>query len=190
MDMDVDNKKRKTLTFAVGALAGVGATAVSIPLVKSLSPASHKKPPYLDIDLTKLSEGQFFSIVWKNKPLYVLKRSPSVLEALEQNNPDLLDENSLDSVQPDLASNFHRSIRQDIFVAWGACTHLGCSVSHNPPGQNANFGKPFARGGWFCPCHGSMYDLAGRVYKNMPAQRNLDIPDYVFIDSNTIRIGW
>jgi ubiquinol-cytochrome c reductase iron-sulfur subunit len=188
--MDADLRKRRVLTFAVGALAGVSATAVSIPFIKSLYPPSHKGPPYLDIDISKLRDGQMFSVSWKNKPLYILKRSQFVLDALQNSNSELLDEDSVVSIQPIEAQNPLRSIRPDIFVAWGVCTHLGCSVSHNPPGQNADIGEPFARGVWFCPCHGSVYDLAGRVYKNAPAQRNLDIPKYEFIDDNTIRVGW
>jgi ubiquinol-cytochrome c reductase iron-sulfur subunit len=188
--MDTDLKKRKSLAIAVGSITGIGAIAVSVPFVKSLLPASYKVPAYLDVDISKLKEGQMFSVVWKNKPLYVLKRTSAVLETLRHGNSDLLDEYSAASIQPEQTRNYHRSLRPDIFVAWGVCTHLGCSVSHNPPGQNADFGEPFERGGWFCPCHGSVYDLAGRVYKGMPAQRNLDIPEYEYIDRNTIRVGW
>jgi ubiquinol-cytochrome c reductase iron-sulfur subunit len=187
--MTTDQKKRRTLTFAVGAMAGIGATAASIPFIKALLPASHKTLQYLDIDINKLKYGQMFSMAWQNRSLYILKRSAATLETLKKRNPELLDENSVSSIQPVQAYNYYRSIRPDIFVTWGICTHLGCSVSLNPPGQNAEFGEPFVRGGRMCPCHGSMYDLAGRVYKGMPAQRNLDIPYYEFIDEHTIRVG-
>lgn len=162
--------------------------ALTIPFVQSLRPTSEKRARYLDIDISKLKNGQMFTVAWLGKPIYILKRSPENLQTLQRDNPALLDPASEASIQPAEARNYHRSIRPDIFLALGVCTHLGCSVSHNPPGQNAEYGEPFEKGIWFCPCHGAMYDLAGRVYKNVPAERNLDIPEYKFLDEHTIRI--
>lgn len=169
-------------------MAGGGIVAVSVPFIRSLSPGDHLKPPHLDVDISKLKEGQVLSVAFNQRPLYVVKRSESVIEQLKSGHPDLRDPHSLHSDQPQEAANFHRSLRTDVFVSYGICTHLGCSVSYNAPGLNEVLGERFENGNFFCPCHGAVYDLAGRVFKNVPAERNLDIPPYEFIEDAVIRI--
>lgn len=187
--MSADKDKRKTLSFLVGGLAGGGLVAASVPFVRSLTPAAHTERPYLDVDITKLKDGQMFGVEWHRKPIYVLRRSPALLDSLKLPNTKLLDPNSKNSIQPESAQNIYRSARPDVLVVTGICTHKGCSVSYNPPNTNADYGEDFAKGLFFCPCHGSKYDLSGRVHKNMPAPRNLDIPNYEYIDDHTIRLS-
>ena len=184
--MEPDNKKRRTLTILTGLIAGSGIVAASIPFFSSLKPSSEKTFPVRDVDISKLEEGQMLSIVIFNKPLYILKRSNEVLDTLKLENPILLDPNSINSVQPKNAQNIYRSIKPEILVAWGMCTHLGCKVSHNPPTVYTE--ERFKKGVYFCPCHGAVYDLSGRVHKNMPAPRNLDVPNYKYISESVIQI--
>ena len=120
----------------------------------------------------------------------MIKRSKSVIESLFEPNERLRDPESLESEQPGFAQNTYRAEKPEIFVAWGICTHLGCSVSYNAPGTNKMLGPHFEKGLFFCPCHGSAYDLSGRVFKNMPAPKNLEIPEYEFIDDSVIRVTY
>jgi ubiquinol-cytochrome c reductase iron-sulfur subunit len=188
----VEESRRRLLAFLSGSLVGIGGTLAAIPFIRSLWPAGHVKPPvyYRTFEFPKLKPGQMIAVPAGSKPLYVLRRTPEQIAALTQPNEGLRDPQSTESRQPELVKNEMRSIRPDVFVAWGTCTHLGCSVSNVQAGrEDFSFNREFqANGGFFCPCHGAMYDAAGRVYKNMPAQRNLDIPEYEFVDQNTIRI--
>ena len=186
--METDLKRRKALIFATGALTGAGLIAVSLPFIRSLEPASDKEHPVIDIDITKLKDGQMFAVELYGKLIYVIKRSEELINNLESINTKLLDPESNNSNQPEHSKNPLRSLRPDIFVAYASCTHLGCSVSHNPPGENADYGESFKMGNWYCPCHGSIYDLAGRVYKGVPAPRNLDIPEYEYYNDTTLRV--
>jgi ubiquinol-cytochrome c reductase iron-sulfur subunit len=180
--------RRQTLTFLAGAGLGGVLVGGAIPFVKSLYLSDEKERPFLDIEIDKLRDGQMMAVAWVGKPLYILKRSSEVIDQLERPNPELVDVHSEHSNQPAFAKNAYRSLRPDVFVAWGICTHLGCSVSLNPPGENSHWGKAFVEGNFLCPCHGSLFDLAGRVYENMPAKSNLAIPPYEPINSNTIRV--
>lgn len=184
--------RRKILTLVTGAVAGIAATVTAIPFFKSLFPAKHINPPDhgLTIRFPKLEAGDMIAVSPQGAPIYILKRSPEQISALMEPNEDLRDADSSESVQPNSMQNLLRSIKPEIFVAYGICTHLGCGVSNRPPNsdlweQGSQFDKT---GGFFCPCHGAKYDAAGRVYKNMPAPLNLRVPNYEFIDETTIRI--
>lgn len=184
--------RRKLLTFLTGGLAGIGATVAALPFIASMNKSKHIKVPFYHkkINFPKLKPGQMMTIPTATGTLYVVKRTPEQIVELSKNNEDLLDPASEKSEQPEFALNNLRSSRSDIFLSWGRCTHLGCNTSHVSPKDAEHFMHVnFQAGaGFHCPCHGSMFDSAGRVYKNMPAKRNLDIPNYEFLDDSTIRI--
>jgi len=181
--------RRQILKYLFSAMAGGGFVAASIPFIRSMGIAEHKRNPTHDIDISGLKEGEMMVIHWNLLPIVITKRSARDLEYIVEPNPELLDPDSIESIQPDFAKNSYRSIRPDIFVSIGMCTHLGCAPTHRPDIAPEDLG-PEWRGGFFCPCHGAKYDSAGRVYRNMPAPRNMDIPNYEFIDENTIRIKY
>ncbi len=185
----MDTKRRKALLIATGVLASGGLVGATIPFIRSFGFAADKVPPTVDINIQKLKDGQFLSVSAFGRPLYVLKRSAKTLAGLELPNTDLADWDSSHSNQPEAATNPFRSLIPEVLVAWGQCTHLGCSVSYNAPGTNLQLGEAFERGAFYCPCHGSIYDLSGRVFRNMPAPRNLDIPEYEIIEDGIIRIS-
>ena len=184
--------RRQVLTLITGAAAGIAGTVAAIPFIRSLSPAKHVNPPDhgLTIRFPKLAEGDMIAVSPQGIPIYILKRTPKQIDALYRANAKLRDPESLESSQPDSMTNQLRSLKPEIFVAYGLCTHLGCSVANRSPGDDNWRQEPIFNetGGFFCPCHGAVYDAAGRVYKNMPAPKNLRVPDYEFIDETTIRI--
>ncbi len=184
------NSRRKILTHLTSAVIGAGAMLASIPFIASLKKPEHRtKQIYKDVDITKLEPGQMLSVTGMDRPIYILKRTQTMLDDLLTPNNDLLDPYSNnDSSQPKAMKTTLRSLRPDIFVADGLCTHLGCSVAYHPPGENTDFGHDDDNGLFFCPCHGAKYDLAGRVVKNVPAPKNLVIPNYRFLSDNVIRL--
>lgn len=185
-DVSMSDSRRKFLTFATGALAGIGTTLASIPFFRSLSIPKHKQSPYVDIEFTKLKEGQLTQGVLMGKPIFVARRTPEQIDELNMENPKLRDPESLESEQPDFAQNAYRSQNPDVFVAVGLCTHLGCSPGHI--GTNVEHDHWLPDGGYFCPCHGAVFDAAGRVVKGVPAPRNLEIPQHQFIEEGIVRV--
>ena len=183
------SNRRQTLKYLFSAMAGGGLVAASVPFIRSMGIAEHKQNPSHDIDISGLKEGEMMVVHWNLLPIVIVRRSPQDLEYISEPNPELLDPESNESNQPGAAKNSHRSIRPDIFVSTGICTHLGCAPTYRPDVAPVDLG-PGWKGGFFCPCHGAKYDSAGRVFKNMPAPRNMDIPDYEFLDENTIRIKY
>jgi ubiquinol-cytochrome c reductase iron-sulfur subunit len=129
--------------------------------------------------------GQLLAVSWFGRTVYVLKRTPEMLDSLNQANPRLADPFSKDSDQPDGASNNYRSLKPEFLVVEGVCTHLGCNVGHIGSGVV----DALPNGGFQCPCHGSWYDLAGRVGRNLPAPKNLGVPAHRFIDDHTLQLG-
>jgi len=184
------NARRDMLKVFVAMLASFGAGVAALPLFRSLVPARHLEPrnPDLHVDITKLKEGQLLTVSFRGRPIVIYKRPEHVLRALAIGNSDLRDPNSERSHQPDYASNIYRSLRPELFVGVNICTHLGCSTAFVSPGTEG-VGSPIGRsGGFFCPCHGSYYDLSGRVFKDLPAPNNLAVPKYDFPDTNTLRL--
>lgn len=181
------SNRRNLLRYLLGAIAGGGAVAASIPFIRFLNPGKDKVSPTLDIDISGLEEGEMMVVHWQLIPIYIVRRSDDTLERIVKRNDRLLDSGSNDSFQPESAKNSYRSLRPDIFLATGICTHLGCALTHRPDISPEDLG-PDWEGGFYCPCHGARYDHAGRVFKGTPATRNLDIPYYEFIDNDTIRI--
>ena len=186
---DPSDEKRRMLitTSAIGATAAVGAT---YPLVQTMTPSERARAfgAPVEVSLTSLRPGQLVTETWRGKPIWILNRSKSMLDSLSENALALVDPYSSNSQQPDYASNDYRSIQPEYFVAVAICTHLGCIPSYRPEPGDTSFADDWP-GGFFCPCHGSKFDLAGRVYKNVPAPTNLEIPPYRFNSALSIVVG-
>lgn len=186
----VDKDKRRFLTKAATVVSGVGAGLVAVPFVSSMKPSAKAEAlgAPVEVDIEKLEPGQRVVVLWRGKPVWVVKRTPEVLATLPELDEVVSDPNSDVSEQPLSAKNEARSIKPDIFVAVGVCTHLGCSPVYRPELGPADLGADW-KGGFFCPCHGSKFDLAGRVYKGVPAPTNLEIPPYYFASDTRIVVG-
>jgi ubiquinol-cytochrome c reductase iron-sulfur subunit len=186
----VDNEKRRFLTQAAVVVGAVGAGFLAVPFVSSMRPSAKAEAlgAPVEVDISKIEPGQRIIALWRGKPVWVLRRTPEALAALPSLDSNLLDPRSEQSEQPETSKNEVRSIKPEIFVAIGICTHLGCSPVYRPEMAPADLG-PDWKGGFFCPCHGSRFDLAGRVYKGVPAPVNLVIPPYHFLSDTRIVIG-
>jgi ubiquinol-cytochrome c reductase iron-sulfur subunit len=185
----VDNSRRRFLTIATSVVGGVGAAGAAVPFIASWNPSERAKSAGapVEVDISKLEPGQLIRVEWRGKPVWVINRTSKMLEQMKAHEGQLRDPQSEEPQQLDSAKNEYRSKRPEIFVAVGICTHLGCSPSF----FNGGFGE-FVEGtesGFFCPCHGSKFDMAGRVFQAVPAPLNLEIPPYTFIDDTTILVG-
>jgi ubiquinol-cytochrome c reductase iron-sulfur subunit len=184
--------KRDFLFLMTGSLAAVGTAATIWPFIDQMNPdaATIAAAGPVDIDIQQLQPGQRVVALWAARPVFVVKRPGPALEELK--NPKLLDglrdPNSEEPQQPAYAANWSRSIKPEILVLVGVCTHLGCIPLFDPE-PNATDPAPNWPGGFFCPCHGSKYDLAGRVFQGVPAPYNLPVPPYHFPDDKTVRVG-
>ena len=186
----VDNKRRRMLTTAMTVVGAVGAGFVSVPFLSAMEPSAKTKAAGapVEVDISKLDVGQLIRVEWRGKPVWVLKRSQESLSDLANVEDRLRDPESEESIQPALAKNRDRAIKPEVFLAVGICTHLGCSPTYRPEVAPKDLGKNW-KGGFFCPCHGSKFDLAGRVYKGVPAPTNLEIPPYRFLTDTRILVG-
>jgi len=185
----VDNSRRRFLTIATSVVGGVGAVGAAVPFIASWNPSERAKSAGapVEVDISKLEPGQLIRVEWRGKPVWVINRTPKMLEQMKAHEGQLRDPNSEEPQQPEFAKNAYRSQKENIFVAVGICTHLGCS----PTFLNGGFGEKVegTEDGFFCPCHGSKFDMAGRVFQAVPAPLNLEIPPYTFIDDTTILVG-
>lgn len=185
----VDSGRRRFLTAATCVVGGVGAVGAAVPFIKSWNPSAKAKAAGapVEVDISKIEPGQLIRVEWRGKPVWVVSRTESVLNELEQHDGSLRDPASEQEQQPNYAQNKYRSIKSDLFVAVGICTHLGCSPTYLPD----SFGEQVegVSSGFFCPCHGSKFDMAGRVFQGVPAPLNLVIPPHYYIDKSTILIG-
>ena len=186
----VDLKKRRFLTAATSVVGAVGVGFALVPFIASMQPSARAKAlgAPAEADISKLEPGQMLRVKWRGQPVWVVKRSEQMLKDLESLTGQLLDPNSEAPQQPEYARNPFRSRKPEILVAIGICTHLGCSPTYRPEVAPADLG-PDWKGGFFCPCHGSRFDLAGRVYKGVPAPTNLVIPPYRFLSDTLILVG-
>jgi len=181
--------RRKFLTLTTGVVGAIGAAAVAVPFVKSWSPSEKAKAAGapVAVDISKIQPGQLIRVEWRGKPVWVVSRPQKVLDELATLDDKLRDPASKEAQQPDYASNPLRSLKADIFVAVGICTHLGCSPTYLPDSFSEQVEG--VESGFFCPCHGSKFDLAGRVFQNVPAPLNLVIPPHYYVSDTKILIG-
>lgn len=186
----VDGGRRKLLlvaTSVVGAGAVVGA---AVPFVASMFPSERARAAGapVEVDISKLEPGMLVQVEWRGKVCWVLNRTKEMLASLEQVRNQLADPDSRVLQQPEYATNAHRSIKPEYLVLVGICTHLGCSPTFRPDVRAADMGADWL-GGFFCPCHGSKFDLAGRVYSGVPAPTNLEVPPHKYLSDTLILIG-
>lgn len=186
----VNHSRRRMLVGVTAAVGAVGIVGAAVPFVKSWNPSAKAKAAGAPVtaDLSGLEPGQQMVVEWRGKPVWVVRRTPEALADLKKVEGSLRDPNSDESVQPDFAKNEYRSINKDYLILVGICTHLGCSPTYRPEVAPADLGQSF-RGGFFCPCHGSTYDMAGRVYKGVPAPLNLEVPPYKYVTDSVVIIG-
>jgi ubiquinol-cytochrome c reductase iron-sulfur subunit len=185
---DVDLSRRKFLTRATIATGAVGVAFAAVPFIESWNPSERARAQGAptELDLSKIEPGQMATTVWRRSPIYVVRRTPDMVARIAGHDPQLKDPNSRDSVQPSYAQNTLRSRTAEFLVLVGTCTHLGCL-----PKQRFEKGElyPSWPGGFFCPCHGSRFDLAGRVFNGSPASINLRVPPYSYPNARTLLVG-
>lgn len=186
----VDVGKRRFLTLTGVAAGGVGAAAAAWPFLASLAPSERAKAlgAPVSVDISKLEAGQLLITSWRGSPVWIVNRTQTMLDNLSAVEDKLADPASQEDQQPEYAQNETRSVRPELLVMIGRCTHLGCSPSFRPDYPAEDLGKDW-KGGFFCPCHGSKFDLAGRVYKGVPAPLNMPVPPHRFVDENTVLVG-
>ena len=186
----VDKGKRRFLIGATSVVGGVGAVGAATPFVMSFFPSERAKAAGapVEVDISKLEPGQKIDVEWRGKVVWIINRTQPMLDSLPKLDVKLADPKSNGSQQPDYAKNEHRSIKDKMFVAVGICTHLGCSPTFRPDIAPADLGEDWL-GGFFCPCHQSKFDLAGRVYSGVPAPTNLPIPPHKYVTDTRIIIG-
>jgi ubiquinol-cytochrome c reductase iron-sulfur subunit len=189
----VNNGRRRVLTAMTSAVGAVGVVGAAVPFVGSWSPSAKAKAAGapVEINIGKLQPGQMVTVEWRGKPVFVVKRTPEALEGLNTIEPSLRDPESDESIQPDYVKNQARAIsgKEEIGVILGLCTHLGCAPSYRPDVGAEDLGGAEWLGGFFCRCHGSKYDLAGRVYTGVPAPTNLEVPPYKYLSDDVLLIG-
>jgi ubiquinol-cytochrome c reductase iron-sulfur subunit len=187
----VNAGRRRFLTAATSAVGVAGAVGVAVPFLGSWNPSAKAKAAGAPVkaDIGKLEPGQMVVVEWRGKPVYVLHRTEEQVADLERLNDQLKDPDSQISIQPEYIHGTERSIRPEILVVEGLCTHLGCAPKFRPEVGAADLGGDDWLGGFFCPCHGSKFDLAGRVYSGVPASQNLIVPPHSFEGDNVLVIG-
>jgi len=182
--------RRHFLTVATLVTGGAGAIATAVPFVSSFKPSARAQAlgAPVEVDVSKLESGALLKVEWRGRPIYILHRTDEMLGTLAKDAAQLRDPSSEESVQPGYATNEHRSIRPAFLVLEGVCTHLGCAPMPRFEVGPADLGAEWP-GGFYCPCHGSRFDLAGRVFAGVPAPTNLTVPPYRYVNDNTILIG-
>lgn len=185
-----DPKRRRMLVRSAAAVGGMGAVALIVPMLGSMSPSARAKAAGapVEADISKLTPGQLLTVEWRGKPVWVVNRTEETLKRLADGADKLSDPESAVEQQPVYAQNTARSIKPEYLVVVGICTHLGCSPSYRPEIAPPDLGEQWD-GGFFCPCHGSKFDMAGRVYSGVPAPTNLEIPPYRYVDDLRIVVG-
>lgn len=185
---EMDRGRRRFLTATASVIGGIGVAFAAFPFLASWTPSIRARAlgAPVDVDISKIELGQKVTVAWRGQPIFIVHRDPKELNSLDLVTDHLRDPFSKESTQPTYADNVHRSIKPDILVLIGICTHLGCVPLYKPEVNSVESGW---EGGFFCPCHGSKYDMAGRVYKGVPAPLNLPIPPYKYLSDTLIRVG-
>ncbi|MEE9158037.1 MAG: ubiquinol-cytochrome c reductase iron-sulfur subunit [Gammaproteobacteria bacterium] len=186
----VDGARRRFLTALATLMGAVGVVFAAVPFVASMKPSARARAigGPVEVDISRLKPGQLMVEKWRGKPVWILRRSEETLATLPSLDDKLVDPTSEEAQQPEYAKNEYRSITPEYLVVIGLCTHLGCSPKLVARGGARDLG-PRWPGGFFCPCHGSLFDLAGRVYKGWPAPANLIVPPYRFLSTTRLLIG-
>jgi ubiquinol-cytochrome c reductase iron-sulfur subunit len=186
----VDKNRRRVLIAATSAVGAVGVGFALVPFIASMNPSAKARAAGapVEADISKLEPGALLRVKWRGKPIWVVHRTPEMLAALPTLDGELADPNSEIPQQPEYCKNPTRSIKPEYLVAIGICTHLGCSPTYRPDVAPEDLG-PAWKGGFFCPCHGSRFDLAARVFKGVPAPTNLVIPIHTYLSDTTILVG-
>ncbi len=188
------NCERRRLLIATGAVSAVGVASVAVPFVASFSPSERAKAAgaAVEIDIAGMQPGELRTVEWRGKPVWVVRRSPEMVESLKETSAQVADPESLrkpEALTPEYCRNAHRSIKPEYLVAIGICSHLGCSPTAKlQAGAQASLPDDW-KGGFLCPCHGSTFDVAGRVFKNKPAPDNLEIPPHTYLSDTKLLIG-
>ncbi|MCK5895546.1 MAG: ubiquinol-cytochrome c reductase iron-sulfur subunit [Cocleimonas sp.] len=187
----VDKGRRRFLVAATSVIGAAGGAAMATPFVMSLTPSARALAAGapVEVNISKIEAGQLIRVIWRGKPVWVVNRTAEMIAKLPSVDPKLKDPDSeVVQQQPDYAQNIHRAIKEQYLVLVGICTHLGCSPTFRPELAPADLGANWP-GGWYCPCHGSRFDMAGRVMKGSPAGTNLVVPPYYYKDDTTILVG-
>ena len=185
------NCQRRRLVMATAAVGGVAGAVTLVPFVASLMPSERAKAAGapVEIDISKLGPGDMITVEWRGKPVWIINRTKEMLDSLKKTDDLVTDPKSEMPMQPEYCKNEARAIKPEIFVALGICTHLGCSPTEKmAPGGASGLGDDW-QGGFICPCHGTTFDLAGRVFKNKPAPENLEIPPHMYLSDTKLIIG-
>ncbi|MBU1978157.1 MAG: ubiquinol-cytochrome c reductase iron-sulfur subunit [Gammaproteobacteria bacterium] len=187
---EVDRSKRRFLIAATTAVGGVAAVATVIPFVASMLPSQRAKAggAPVEVDISKIEPGMILNVEWRGKPVWIVNRTKDMLDLMAKHDDKLVDPKSEMMQQPEYAKNATRSIKPEFLVAVGVCTHLGCSPTFRKEVGPADLGADWP-GGFFCPCHGSKFDLAARVFQGVPAPTNLVIPPHKYLSDSRILIG-
>lgn len=190
-EMTVDSSKRRFLVAVSSTMGGVAAVGAALPFVFSMNPSARALAAGapVEVDLSKIEPGMKVDVEWRGKPVWVVHRTPEMLELLGKHDDKLTDPRSENtSQQPEYCRNPHRSIKPEYFVVIGICTHLGCSPTYRKEVAPADLGPDWP-GGWFCPCHGSRFDMAARVFSGSPAPTNLVVPPHKYLSETKVLIG-
>jgi ubiquinol-cytochrome c reductase iron-sulfur subunit len=191
MSDGVNIGRRRFLGAATGVTTAVGAAFVAVPFLASWKPSARAQAlgAPVEVDISKLEDGAMLRVEWRGKPVWVLKRTPEMIERLAIADDQVRDPESKEPQQPDYAVNRHRSIKPEVLVVIGSCTHLGCAPMPRFDAGASDLGGAEWPGGFFCACHGSKFDLAGRVWRGVPAPLNLVVPPHQYVDESTVLVG-
>jgi ubiquinol-cytochrome c reductase iron-sulfur subunit len=188
----IDINRRRFLTTTASVVGGAGAVATTIPFISTLSPSAKSKAigAPIQVDISDLEPGELKIVLWQGKPVWILRRDTASLDGIRSLDSEVSDPASEEEQQPEYARNEYRSVKSEYLIVIGLCTHLGCSPTfvHAGDGASHNLGNSW-KGGFFCPCHGSLFDLAGRVFKGVPAPTNLVVPPHMYLSETNILIG-
>lgn len=187
---DVSQSRRRFLIGATSVVGGVGVVGAAVPFVASWNPSAKAKAAGapVSVNISKIEPGQQITVEWRGKPVWVVRRTEDMLERIEELNDRVKDPMSEEADQPAYIEGIYRAIKDEYLVTVGICTHLGCSPTYRPEVSPADLGESWL-GGFYCACHGSRYDLSGRVYANQPAPTNLVIPPYRYEGDDTLTVG-
>jgi ubiquinol-cytochrome c reductase iron-sulfur subunit len=189
-DQAKPDKTRRNLVVATSVVGGAAAAGAAIPFVASMLPSERAKAAGapVEVDISRLAPGEVGIYEWRGKPVWVIRRTQEMIDSLKAVVPNLTDPDSKSSRQPQYAENEYRAAKPEIMVMEGVCTHLGCSPQAKSAEAKAEMGGDWV-GGFYCPCHGSKFDYAGRVFRGAPAPTNLVVPPYTFLSDSTLLIG-